>query len=98
MTRSCTECQHYQGRREGVGPCTLRELLVVSYFDAPRCSAYSPISGDSAGAPARSVSEDGRTAADAANSSFFEAVSEPLETHQRRCSTADESGVPENAC
>jgi len=58
--------------------------------------SYSFISGVVAGLPARSASEDGQPGDDAAVSSFFEAVSAPLENHQRRCSTADESRLREN--
>lgn len=98
MTRFCTECLHYAGQFRSVGNCSLHGYLVVAAFDGPRCPSLVLISGAAASLPARSVSEDGQPAGGAANSCFFEAVSDPLETHQRRCSTADESGVPENAC
>lgn len=93
--RLCFTCINYQGAQRPVGGCAVLLYLVVARFDGPRCFAHSEKIAALAGAPARSASEDGRTA-EAANSSFFDAQNSPGVFHQRRCSTADESGLPEN--
>lgn len=95
MSRECFTCKNYQGAQRPVGSCLVLLYLVVARHDGPRCKAYSQIESGIAGAPARSASEDCRTA-EAANSSFFQAENTPGVFHQRRCSTADQSGVPEN--
>lgn len=45
---------------------------------------------------ARSEARTERTEVLAANCAFFDTTSDRRKNHQRRCSTADESGVPEN--
>lgn len=95
MSFHCTDCTNYCGGSRPVGECLLLLYLVVARHDGPRCFSHSKKLAALASAPARSVSEDGRTA-EAANSSLFEAANPPGVFHQRRCSTADESGLPEN--
>lgn len=91
IPRLCNDCQHFGGNAYPVGPCVERGYLVVASLDAAGCT---PFSDRVCAAPARSVSEDGRSA-NAANSSFFGLPSDRRKNHQRRSSTADESGLPD---
>lgn len=79
--RRCTYCVHYDGfELSPAGPCLEKSHIVVVAFDAPRCHFY-------ASAAAITSPEV------FANS---QAPASPIFFHQRRCSTADDSGLQES--
>jgi hypothetical protein len=104
MTRGCcVGCDMYQGGHRPVGNCTHYGYLVVSQYDGPRCffrsdSGSTQIANHDGAArvPARSEARTDTPPAPAIFS-FFDNKPQPGIFHQRRCSTADESGLPENA-
>lgn len=99
----CVGCALYQGKDRPVGQCSHYGYLVVSHYDGPRCffrvdslAVQGAAVAGGAGVPARSEARTD-TPPSPANSSFFNTKPDPGFFHQRRCSTADESGLPENA-
>jgi len=79
--RRCTYCAHYSGFDiAAAGPCVLRGHIVVVAFDAPRCDLYA--------STAVITSPEGFAK--------IQAPASPLFFHQRRCSTADDSGLQES--
>ncbi len=79
---NCNRCAHFgtlNGIASAVGFCAARELIACAALDGLKCVQFKPLS----------------CSASAPKTDFFSALSEAEKNHQRRSSTADESGLPD---
>ncbi len=103
--KACLTCNSIRRPHSGPHAGALK-CLVRSQYRSPTwcCDLWGPrpsaatreaLAALGNGRTARSEARTERPASEAANSSFFEADALPGNFHQRRSSTADESGLPD---
>lgn len=79
---NCNRCAHYSTLNRitsPVGFCAAREVIACADIDGSNCVDFKPLG----------------VASCALKNDFFSALSEAEKNHQRRSSTADESGLPD---